>query len=80
MQAYKFDIKISEGGTISLPYSLPNLYGKEVELFIVPKVDTTIPIKKASAKKFVNRWAGFLKDANIDPEKAKYEYLSEKYK
>jgi hypothetical protein len=36
--------------------------------------------KKTSAKKFVSRWAGFLKDADIDSEKAKYEYLSEKYK
>jgi len=80
MQAYKFDIKISENGTISLPYALPNLYGREVELFIVPKEDTQKQIKKASAKKFITRWAGFLKDTNIDPEKAKYEYLSEKYK
>jgi len=76
MQAYKFDIKISESGTISLPYVLPNLYGRDVELFIVPKeIPQTpiIPIKKASAKRFVARWAGFLKDANIDPEKVKYE-------
>ena len=80
MQAYKFDIKISESGTISPPYLLPNLYGREVELFVVPKEDAQTPMKKASAKKFVTRWAGFLKDANIDPEDAKYEYLSEKYK
>ena len=83
MQAYKFDLRISESGTISLPYVFPNLNGREVELFIVPKKEAQAPImsmKKASAKKFVDRWAGFLKDANIDPEKAKYEYLSEKYK
>jgi len=80
MHAYKFDLKISERGTITLPYALPNLNGREVELFIVPKEYEPIPIKKASAKKFVARWAGFLKDTNIDPEIAKYEYLSEKYK
>ncbi len=80
MQAYKFDIRISEAGTISLPQDIPDLYGKEVELFIVPKEEKPKKIKKTSAKKFVSRWAGFLKDANIDPEKAKYEYLSEKYK
>ena len=79
MQAYKFDIKIPESGTISLPNTiLPNLYGREVELFIVPKEE--IPVKKASAKKFVSRWAGFLADINVDPEDAGYEYLSEKYK
>ena len=78
MQAYKFDIKISEGGTISLPYIVPNLYGREVELFIVPKEKEPQKIKQASAKKFVSRWADFLK--NIDIEKAKYEYLLEKHK
>ena len=77
MQAYKFDIKISEYGTIALPYAMPDLYGKEVELFIVPK---TGKLKKTSAKEFVTRWAGFLKELNIDPDDAKYEYLSEKYK
>ena len=83
MEAYKFDIRISEIGTISLPYALSNLYGRDVELFIVPKEEASvpiIPIKKTSAKKFVSRWAGFLKDANIDPDKAKYDYLTEKYK
>ena len=34
----------------------------------------------ASARNFVSRWAGFLKDKNIDPDAAKYEYLTEKYK
>ena len=80
MQAYKFDTKISENGAIFLPYFLPALYGKEVELFIVPKKEEQKPIKKTSAKEFVTRWAGFLKDVNIDPENAKYEYLTEKYK
>jgi hypothetical protein len=37
MQAYKFDAKISEAGIVLLPYVMPNLYGREVELFIVPK-------------------------------------------
>ena len=77
MQAYKFDIKISEAGAILLPRVIPALYGKEVELFIVPKENKS---KQASAKKFVSRWAGFLKGANIDAENTKYEYLSEKYK
>ena len=77
MQAYKFDLRISEIGTISLPRAIPDLYGREVELFIVPK---EVARKTTSAKSFVSRWAGFLKDTNINAETAKYEYLSEKYK
>jgi len=80
MHAYKFDLRISESGTITLPYTLPHLNGREVKLFIVPKEDEQKPIKKASAKNFVARWAGFLKDMKNDPEEAKYEYLYEKYK
>ena len=58
MQAYKFGTKISESGTISLPYVFPNLYGIEVELFIVPKEEAPIPfipIKKQARK---NLWIG----------------------
>ena len=80
MQAYKFDTKVSEVGAILLPYAIPDLYGREVELFIVPKKEESKKPQKTSAKKFVTKWAGFLKDADIDIEKAKYEYLSEKYK
>lgn len=79
MQAYKFNITVSEGGIISLPYAIPNLYGREVELFIVPK-EKGKTIKKTSAKNFVSRWAGFLKDTGIDPEETRYENLLEKYK
>ena len=80
MQAYKFDTKVSERGDIFLPYAIPYLCGREVELFIVPKEDKPKTANISSAKSFVFRWAGFLKDANFDPDKAKYEYLTEKYK
>jgi hypothetical protein len=80
MQAFKFETEISENGTIFLPFIVPDLFGKEVEIFIVPKEEKPMDIKKASAKNFVSRWAGFMKDKNIDFEKTKYEYLSEKYK
>ena len=80
MQAYKFDIRISEGGSILLPLSMPDLYGKEVELFIIPKDERPQIKKQASAKHFVDRWAGFLKDTRIDPEREKFDYLSDKYK
>jgi hypothetical protein len=80
MQAYKFDTKITEAGTIFLPYTVPDLYGMDVELFIVPKKENPKKTRKTGAKEFVSRWAGFLKNADIDPDKARYEYLSEKYK
>ena len=79
MQAYKFDIRISENGMISLPPTIPNLCGREVELFIVvPQKEKPQKKEQLSATEFATRWAGFLKDVN--PEKTKYEYLSEKYK
>ena len=80
MQTYKFDLKISKRGDIFLPSAIPYLSGREVELFIVPKKDKPNTANISSAKSFVSRWAGFLKDANFDPDKAKYEYLTEKYK
>ncbi|MGE5393405.1 MAG: hypothetical protein ACM3P1_01610 [Candidatus Saccharibacteria bacterium] len=75
MRAYKFKTRISEKGIIQIPID-PNLYNKEVEITIVPK----LPRKKRQLKatEFVNKWAGFLK--NIDTDDAKYDYLSEKYK
>jgi hypothetical protein len=51
MQAYKFDTKISDAGTILLPYAIPNLYGREVELFIVPKEE--VKKKKSSQSKII---------------------------
>ena len=82
MQTYKFDTKISENGMISLPYAMPDLYGRDVELFIVvpQQKKEQKPIKQTKAQEFVAQWAGFLKRENIDTEKAKYEYLSEKYR
>ena len=54
--------------------------GKEVELLIlVPKDDKLNKTKKVSTKPFIARWAGCLKDADFDPDNAKYEYLSEKH-
>lgn len=81
MQAFKFNIKISENGIINLPVTTPDLFGKNVELLIlVPQNDKPKKIKKVSAKQFVTRWAGSLKDTDLDSDNAKYEYLSEKYK
>ena len=75
MRAYKFITKISENGIIQIPFS-PALYNKEVEITIVPKL--TRKKKEIKATDFVNKWAGFLR--NADTDNSKYQYLSEKYK
>ena len=80
-QTYRFDIKVPENGIISLPYTVPNLYGREVKLFIVvPQEEKQEKITETKAQEFVSRWAGFLKTENMDFKEAKYEYLSEKYR
>ena len=80
MQTYKFDTRISENGIISLPQTRPDLYGKDVELFIIPKEEKSVRKEKINASKFISRWAGVFNSENTHIEDAKYEYLLEKYK
>ncbi len=65
-----------KSGVIRLPFT-SDLYDKEVEVIIVPKMKSA-NLKTNRASDFVNRWAGFLSDSDVD--KSKYNYLSEKYK
>ena len=81
MQTYRFDTRISENGIISLPQTRPDLYGKEVELFIIiPKEEKSVKKEKTCASEFVSRWAGVFENENFNFENAKYEYLLEKYR
>ncbi|ACF14098.1 hypothetical protein Ctha_1640 [Chloroherpeton thalassium ATCC 35110] len=73
MKAYKFITKVSDTGTIQIPSR--ELFDKEVEIIILPKPEPEK--KKMTAMEFVQKWAGFLSNSNID--KAKLDYLSEKY-
>ena len=75
MRVLKFTTTISETGKIQVPFD-NSLYDKEVEVILKPK--SRKARNKLSASDFVNKWAGFLK--NDDVEKSKYDYLSEKYK
>jgi hypothetical protein len=75
MRAFKFNTRISEDGTIHLPYA-PLLFNREVELIVVPKNERK-SVKKAG-RAFVAKWAGFL--SSNDTDSSKFEYLSEKYK
>ena len=75
MKVYRFITKVSDTGTIQIPYNL-KLLNTEVEIIILPKPN---PEKvKMKASDFVDKWAGFLSDANT--EKSKLDYLSDKYK
>jgi bifunctional DNA-binding transcriptional regulator/antitoxin component of YhaV-PrlF toxin-antitoxin module len=78
MEAYKFDTKISEDGMILIP-SEPFLYGKEVEIIILPKA----PAKKEepfSGRDFLKKWTGVLKNkSDEDLDAAKYDYLKKKH-
>jgi hypothetical protein len=75
MQAYRFETRISKEGVIQLPFNR-QLIDREVEIIILPKQDLK-PSKNASID-FIDKWAGFLTNINI--EDSKYKYLNEKYK
>jgi hypothetical protein len=75
MQAYKFETRISKTGQIKLPLN-NQLFGKEVEIIIVPKQN--VKSSKLEISDFIDKWSGFLTDVNFDD--SKYQYLTEKYK
>lgn len=75
MQAYRFETRISKEGIIQLPYN-QQLIDREVEIIILPKQEFNP--NKNTATDFVNRWAGFLSNENV--EESKLKYLIEKYK
>ncbi len=69
MQAYRFETRISNNGTIQLPLN-SNLINKDVEIIIFSK-----PLKenrKKSSAEFVKKWAGFLSDIDDDSSKITY--------
>lgn len=75
MKAYRFIAKVSETGTIQIPYH-PSLFTEEVEVVILPKSEAKA--EKARAATFVDKWAGVLSETDADT--AKLKYLSDKYK
>jgi hypothetical protein len=75
MQAFRFETRIDQNGVIHLPLN-QQLFNRDVEIIVLPK-DDLIPKKNASVD-FINKWAGFLSNSNI--EDAKFNYLSDKYK
>ena len=76
MKAYRFIAKVSDKGTIQLPYN-PTLFDQEVEIIILPK-HTPEKEKGMKAMEFVEKWAGFLSDKDTD--QTKFDFLSGRYK
>jgi DNA-binding HxlR family transcriptional regulator len=85
MNSYKFSIKISDTGTITLPH-VPSLYNMEADVFIVPKkkLNRIKPEhKKYSATDFLNEFSGIIKGMEHITDKEldnlKQERLKKKY-
>jgi hypothetical protein len=79
MQAYKFDTVISETGIISLPFET-QLFNKEVEIIVLPKVkEREQALKGTAVMDFIQKWTGEFFVENNDSEQARFEYLIEKY-
>jgi hypothetical protein len=80
MHTYKFDTRISETGIISLPF-MPDLFGREVEVIILPKISRKESVDNPDAiSSFLERWAGaFPSMTDEEADRAKYDYLMEQY-
>ncbi|MDT3739804.1 MAG: hypothetical protein RO257_09935 [Candidatus Kapabacteria bacterium] len=75
MQTYRYVTRNSKNGKIDIPVS-NELFDKDVEIIILKNDNNGN--SKSSARDFINKWSGFLKNTNAD--NSKYEYLKEKYK
>jgi len=69
MQVYRFKTHISKNGVIQLP-SNQHLNDRVVEVIILTK-PLLKPNKNISAE-FVNKWTGFLSNANVEDSKSQY--------
>ena len=84
MNAYKFSTRVSDAGTITLPY-YSHLYNTDVEVFVVPvnHRNESTEKKRFSASDFVSKWQGCVKGMeNVSDEeldRIKHEYLKQKY-
>ena len=82
MNAYKFSTRVSDAGTITLPFG-SHLYNTDVEVFILPANPKLTEKGRFSASDFINKWRGCVKGMeNVSDEeldRIKHEYLKQKY-
>lgn len=79
MDAYKFETTIQQDGVIQLP-EMSHFKDREVEVFIIlknPAKELHVE-KKQTIDQFLDKWTGSLK--GVDPDNAKLQYLTGKYK
>lgn len=74
MKIFRFLKRVSTEGTIQLKLNTA-LINKEVEIIVLPKEEVK---RKPIKSNFIKKWAGFLKDNDV--EDARFKYLMEKYK
>jgi len=83
MNAYKFNTRVSDAGTITLPND-SNLYNTDVEVFIVPvNHNESIEKRRFLASDFISKWKGCIKGmesiSDEELDRIKYSYLKQKY-
>jgi len=82
MNAYKFNTRVSNAGTITLPFD-SHLYNTDVEVFIVPANRNSTGKSSFSASDFISKWRGCVKDMeNVSDEeldRIKHELLKQKH-
>jgi len=82
MNAYKFNTRVSDAGTITLPFD-SSLYNTDVEVFIMPSNRNTTEKSRFSASDFISKWRGCVKGMeNVTDEEIvniKHEYLKQKH-
>ena len=82
MNAYKFNTRVSNAGTITLPFDT-HLYNTDVEVFIVPANYNLTEKCSFSASDFISKWRGCVKGLeNVSDEeldRIKQENLKQKY-
>ena len=78
MNAYKFDVRVGEDGSIHLPY-LTELGNQNIEVIVVPGTDRIKQLKQnKTGLEFVRTWSGILsEDIGLN---SRLEFISEKYK
>ncbi len=77
METYKFETIVRENGVIQIP-RIACLARQRVEVIVMVSPTSEQETEKVyTVDRFLDKWRGFLKDA--DPDELKSQYLQEKY-
>ncbi len=77
MEAYRFETTVKDNGVIQIP-EIARLARQRVEIIVMVSPVSERRTEKADAiDRFLNKYHGFLRDA--DPDDLKSQYMQEKY-